>query len=76
LVNSFIATFKETSLVIVIGLYDLLNSTRTALNDPQWRAFQTEGYIAAALIFFVFCYFISRYSQHIEGVQAAGDKRR
>jgi general L-amino acid transport system permease protein len=75
MVNSFIATFKDTSLVIVIGLYDLLGATRTATNDPLWRAFATEGYIFVAAIFFVFCAFMSRYSQHLERVRGAAVPR-
>ncbi|MSO74965.1 MAG: amino acid ABC transporter permease [Alphaproteobacteria bacterium] len=66
MVNSFIATFKDTSLVIIIGLYDLLGAARTATNDPTWRAFTTEGYIFVAAIFFVFCSFMSRYSRRLE----------
>jgi general L-amino acid transport system permease protein len=70
MVNSFIATFKDTSLVIIIGLYDLLGATRTATNDPVWRAFTTEGYLFVAAIFFVFCSFMSRYSRRLEAVRA------
>ena len=66
MVNSFIATFKDTSLVIVIGLYDLLNAARTATNEPTWRAFTTEAYIFVALIFFVCCFAMSRYSRRLE----------
>ncbi len=73
MVNSFIATFKDTSLVIIIGLYDLLGAVRTATNDPLWRAFTTEGYIFVAAIFFVFCSFMSRYSRRLE--QGAGERR-
>mgnify|MGYP003393311786 CR=1 FL=1 len=75
MVNSFISTFKDTSLVIIIGLFDLLNSARTALNDPLWRAFQTEGYLVAGLIFFLFCFFMSRYSQYLERLLETGQKR-
>ncbi len=75
MVNSFISTFKDTSLVIIIGLFDLLNSARTALNDPSWRAYQTEGYLVAGLIFFLFCFFMSRYSQYLERLLETGQKR-
>jgi general L-amino acid transport system permease protein len=72
LVNSFIATFKDTSLVVVVGLYDLLNTTKTALNDPIWRSFFAEGFVAAALVYFIVCFFMSRYSQHLEVALATG----
>lgn len=65
-VNQFIATFKDTSLVVIIGLYDLLTTTKTALTDPPWRAFYIEGYIAAGLVYFAFCFFLSRTSQRLE----------
>ncbi len=66
LVGQFITTFKDTSLVIIIGLYDLLSSTKVALSDPQWRGFYVEGYIAAAGIYFLFTFSMSRYSQYLE----------
>jgi His/Glu/Gln/Arg/opine family amino acid ABC transporter permease subunit len=44
MVGQFITTLKDTSFVVVIGLYDLLSSTKAALADPQWRAFYIEGY--------------------------------
>lgn len=65
-VNQFIATFKDTSLVVIIGLYDLLTTTRTALADPPWRSYYVEAYIAAGLIYFCFCFFLSRTSQRLE----------
>ena len=74
MVNSFIATFKDTSLVTIIGLYDLLGAARTATNDPVWRAFTTEGYIFVAAIFFVFCSFMSRYSRRLEAVRTSTQK--
>jgi len=75
LVGQFITTFKDTSLVIIIGLYDLLSSTKVALSDPQWRAFYAEGYIVAALIYFVFTFFMSRYSQYLERRLNTGVRR-
>lgn len=66
IVNQFISMFKDTSLVIVIGLYDLLTTVKTALVDPPWRPFYVEGYVFAAAIYFVFCFFMSRYSLHLE----------
>jgi general L-amino acid transport system permease protein len=66
LVNTFIGTFKDTSLVITIGLFDLLNAAKTALNDPVWRAYYVEVFLAVALIYFCFCFFMSKYSQSLE----------
>ena len=66
LVNTFIGTFKDTSLVIVIGLFDLLNTANAALNDPSWRGYYVEAYVLISIIYFVFCFFMSRYSQYLE----------
>ena len=66
LVNSFIGTFKDTSLVIIIGLFDLLGTVNAALADAQWQGFSIEAYVFAAAIYFSFCFFMSRYSQMLE----------
>lgn len=75
LVNQFISMFKDTSLVIIIGLFDLLTTAKTALADPQWRPFFIESYVFVALIYWAFCFFMSRYSLFIEGRLAVGHKR-
>ncbi len=66
LVNTFIGLFKDTSLVIIIGLFDFLGSIRLASNDPEWRAFYVEGLVFAGLIYFVFCYAMAMYSRNLE----------
>ncbi len=66
LVNIFIGIFKDTSLVMIIGLFDLLLATKTALADAPWRPFYVEAFIFTGLIYFVFCYGMSRYSQVLE----------
>jgi general L-amino acid transport system permease protein len=66
LVNTFIGLFKDTSLVITVGLFDLLTAAKTALNDPVWRAYYVEVFLFVALIYFCFCFFMSKYSQSLE----------
>jgi general L-amino acid transport system permease protein len=67
LVNSFISTFKGTSLVIIIGLFDLLGAANAALTDTNWQGgFYIEAYVFTAAIYFTFCFFMSRYSQMLE----------
>ena len=66
LVNTFIGFFKDTSLVLIIGLFDLLTMGKVALSDPPWQSFSTEVYIALAVIYIVFCYGMSRYSRGLE----------
>jgi general L-amino acid transport system permease protein len=66
LVNSFIAIFKDTSLVTIVSMFELFGSLRLALADPQWRPFFIEGFIFVALIYWVFCSAMSRYSRGLE----------
>ncbi len=70
--NLCIGLFKDTSLVGIVGLTDLLLATKQALGDPQWRSFSLEGYIFVALIYVIFCFFISRYSRWLEIRQKTG----
>ncbi|MBR0567657.1 amino acid ABC transporter permease [Azoarcus sp. L1K30] len=75
IVNTFIALFKDTSLVIIIGLFDLFNSIHQATVDPAWLGFATEGYVFAALMFWIFCFSMSRYSMYLERKLDTGHKR-
>ncbi|WP_020683649.1 amino acid ABC transporter permease [Marinobacterium rhizophilum] len=72
IVNTFIALFKDTSLVVIIGLFDLLAIVQAASNDPDWIGYATEGYIFIALMFWIFCFGMSRYSQHLERLLHTG----
>ena len=66
LVNSFIALFKDTSLVTIVSLFELFGSLRLALSDPEWRPFYVEGFLFVALIYWVFCSAMSRYARGLE----------
>ena len=67
IMNNFIATFKDTSLVAIVSLYELTGAMGMAMNsEADWRPFRIEGYLFIALIYFVFCYSMSVYSQWIE----------
>src|SRR4029077_1878245 len=66
LVNNFISSFKNTSLVSIISLFDLLGATNAALADANWRGYSVEAYVFVAAIYFSFCFFMSRYSQMLE----------
>ena len=66
LVGIFISLFKDTSLVVIIGIFDLTQAAKVALSDAAWRGFSAEAYLFIALIYFVFCFSISRYSQALE----------
>jgi len=66
LVNTFIGFFKDTSLVLIIGIFDLLTAGKTAIIEPAWQGFGVEVYITLALIYFVFCFAMSKYSAGLE----------
>ena len=66
IVNTFIALFKDTTLVLIIGLFDLLGIVQQAFADPDWLGYSVEGYLFAALVFWAFCFGMSRYSQALE----------
>ena len=66
LVNTFIGLFKDTSLVLIIGLFDLLSTIKVSLQDPAWAGFGIEAYLFASLVYFAFCYAMSAYSRGLE----------
>jgi general L-amino acid transport system permease protein len=66
LVGIGISTFKNTSLVLIVGLFDLLNTASTTLKDPLWREDFVQVYLFVALIYFAFCFFMSQFSQSVE----------
>ena len=66
LASTFIGFFKNTSLVVVIGLFDFLSTVKVSLNEPAWTGFGVEAYLFAAIVYFVFCYAMSLYSRRLE----------
>ena len=66
LVNTFIGFFKDTSLVLIVGMFDLLMMGKVALSDPPWQSFANEVYIMLALIYIAFCFAMSKYSRGLE----------
>jgi general L-amino acid transport system permease protein len=66
LVGNLIGNFKNTSLVSIISLYDLLECAKGALVDPNWRGLTSEAYLFISVVYFVICYSMSRYSQWLE----------
>ena len=77
IVNTFIGLFKDTSLVLIIGIFDLLGIVQLNQTDANWFSPSTgmTGYVFAGLIFWIFCFGMSRYSLFIERRLAASDKR-
>ena len=72
LMGDIIRAFKNTSLVLIIGVYDILGATKAALSEPLWMNYYKEAYLFIALLYFVFCYSMSKYSQDVERRLSAG----
>jgi general L-amino acid transport system permease protein len=65
-VSILISAFKDTSLVVIISLYDLLLTTKTRLSDPEWMGFSREAYIFIAILYFLGCFSMAKYSRKLE----------
>jgi general L-amino acid transport system permease protein len=77
IVGTCIGLFKDTSLVLIIGIFDLLGMAQTASSAQNWLSPATPmtAYVVAGAIFWIFCFGMSRYSQMLERRLAAGGER-
>jgi general L-amino acid transport system permease protein len=77
IVNNFISLFKDTSLVSIVGIFDLLNTIQAATSDIEWFSptQAVTGYIFAAAVYWIFCFSMSRYSLYMERRLNTGHKR-
>ena len=76
IMNNFIGLFKDTSLVTIVSLYELTGALSLAINsDANWRPFKLEGYLFIAMIYFAFCFSMSRYSLWVEKQVNKGQAR-
>jgi general L-amino acid transport system permease protein len=76
IVNNFISLAQDTTLVAIVGLYDFLNIVRAGSRDTNWLGTEIEGYAFCALVYWVFCFAMSRYSMHLELKLHTGHKKR
>ena len=76
IVNTFIALFKDTTLVLIIGLFDMLAMIQAALADPKWLGYAIEGLAFAGLVYWAFCFGMSRYSMALERRLHTGHRRK
>jgi general L-amino acid transport system permease protein len=65
-VSILISAFKDTSLVVIIALFDLLKTTQTVLSNPEWMGFSREAYVVIAILYFLGCFSMSNYSRKLE----------
>ena len=75
IVGSFIGLLKDTTLVSIIGLFDILGMLRSVSQDVPWRGLHKEPLLFGAVVFFVVCSVMSKYSRHLEVKLSAGAKR-
>lgn len=75
IVNTFIGLFKDTTLVLIIGLFDLLGSAQAAATNSNWLGFASEAYVFAGATFWICCFSMSRYSMSVERKLETGHKR-
>ena len=64
--NTFLALVKDTPLILVVGLLELVGMIDMAKTNPDWLGFATEGYVFAGVVFWIICFNMSRYSQRLE----------
>ncbi len=72
-VSILISAFKDTSLVVIIALFDLLKTTQSVLSNPEWMGFSREAYIFIAILYFLGCFSMSNYSRKLERELSTGD---
>jgi general L-amino acid transport system permease protein len=65
-VSILISAFKDTSLVVIIALFDLLKTTQSVLSNPEWMGFSREAYLVIAILYFLGCFSMSNYSRKLE----------
>ena len=75
IVNTFIALFKDTTLVSIIGLKDFLGMAQVSARSSEWKGYDFEGYVFVAFLFYLCCSSMSRYSQALERKLHTGHKR-
>jgi len=77
IVNTFIGLFKDTTLVLIIALFDLLGIVQASIADPNWsiKSVPYTGYVFVAIVFWICCYGMARYSRYMEDKLHTGHKR-
>ncbi|MFO1351991.1 MAG: amino acid ABC transporter permease [Gammaproteobacteria bacterium] len=75
IVNTFIGLFKDTTLVLIIGLFDFLGIVQAASTAAEWKGYAVEGYVFCAVVYWLFCFGMSRYSQSLERKLHTGHRR-
>ncbi|RPI72648.1 MAG: amino acid ABC transporter permease, partial [Desulfobacteraceae bacterium] len=72
-VSILISAFKDTSLVVIISLWDLMKTTKNVLTDPAWTGASREAFIFIAILYFLGCFSMSQYSRKLEKELSQGE---
>ncbi|MFZ4757383.1 MAG: amino acid ABC transporter permease [Burkholderiaceae bacterium] len=76
IVNSFISLFKDTSLVVIIAIYDFAYAVKKSVEtDFAWKKYFIEAFLFSIVVYWIFCYAMSKYSQWLENDLARGHRR-
>ena len=75
IVGNFIGLLKDTTLVSIIGLFDILNMLKAVSQDVPWRGLHKEPLVVGAALFFIICFAMSKYSRHLEETLGGGTQR-
>lgn len=76
IVNSFISLFKDTSLVVIIAIYDFAYAVKKSVEtDFSWKKYFIEAFLFSIVVYWVFCFAMSKYSQWLERDLARGERR-
>jgi general L-amino acid transport system permease protein len=73
IINTFIQVLKDSTLVLIVGVFDLLGMVNLAVSDPKWMSNSTEGFVFAGAVFFVLCFAMSRFSLRVERLLSRGE---
>ena len=73
-VSILISAFKDTSLVVIIALWDVLKTTQSVLSNPKWMGFSPEAYIFVAILYFLGCFSMSHFSRRLEKELSQGER--
>ncbi|MEQ3625360.1 MAG: amino acid ABC transporter permease [Celeribacter sp.] len=75
LMNDIIRAFKNTTFIAIVGLFDILGATKSALEDPIWVTYSTEAYLFVTALYFLACFSMSKYSEALERDLNRGKRR-
>lgn len=74
-VNQFVVTFKDTAIILIVGLFEFMASAKAAFGTAEWSPYYKEVYLFAAFVYFLFCFSLTRYGRYLERRLRLGQAR-